>query len=94
MDEKDSIKIEELFSYGMSKDGLKKLLSDIKTAVSEGKKSIDCSKLVFNNEKDKEKLNDKVVSANRIIDNNLKEIEELFERIIKDWDKEKGDTNG
>lgn len=93
MEEKDDIKIEELFSYGMSKDGINKLLSDIKTAVKDGIKSIDCSKITFKNEAEKELLNESVDNACIAIDNNLKEIEELFERILSDWDIEKGGTN-
>ena len=92
MDEKEDIKLEELFSYGMSKEGFDKLLTDIQVAVSEGKESIKCDSLNIN-EEDKIKLNELVSNANESIDNSLKDIKELFTRIKSDWEKEKGDTN-
>ena len=92
MEEKESIKIEELFSYGMSKEGFEKLLEDIKNAVGEGKQAL-AGEIDTISEEDKNKLKELVSSANESIDNSLKDIEELFVRIISDWDKEKGDTN-
>ena len=94
MEEKEDIKIEELFSYGMSKDGFEKLLLDIKNAVENGRKAIDCSSFLEGNEiseEDKVKLAEAVSKAEESIDENLTDIEELFERILSDW--EKGDTN-
>ncbi len=96
MEEKEDIKIEELFSYGMSKEGFEKLLLDIQNAVSEVKDAINCDKLLEGtevSEDNKVKLAEAVSKANESIDENLTDIEELFNRILSDFDKEKGDTN-
>ena len=92
MEEKEDIKLEELFSYGMSKEGFEKLLEDIQIAVKEGKESINCDQLSLSDE-DKNKLTEVVNKANSSIDNSLKEIEELFNRVLSDWKLEKGGTN-
>lgn len=94
MDEKEDIKIEELFSYGMSEEGFKQLLSDLRNAVSETKKAIDCTKLLegnFVSEEGKAQLAEAVSKANEAIEESETDIEELFNRILSDW--EKGDTN-
>lgn len=94
-------RLEEMLSYGMSEEGLQKILNDIEVALTESIEAITSYQDVVSNYKTinpncsewEERLNKTSEEATVNIKDDLKEITDLYNRVMDDWKELKKEKN-